>query len=352
MSRFRFVSEHRGTYTVKRLCRVMGVSRSGYYAWTARAPSTHTRRDQELAELITQIHTRSRTTSGAPRIHAELQRIRQRCSRKRVARIMREHGIVGVHARRRWRRGRPDVAPAPDLVGRNCSPSRRDAVWGAGVTQFRTLEGWLYFAGVIDLYSRRVVGWAMSGSPDAGLVIDALLMAFERRRPDEHVIHHSDRGGIYTSLSFGQRATELGIASSFGSTGDCVDNAAVESVWATLTRELHWIHGRRIWATRDQLRCAIFDYVECFYNPERIQERLGYRSPADFEELSVAEKFVSTRTGQDQWGTRARRASRDPDGRLLAQGHLPSQEALAPRRGVPHAPRATKARGTRALTRH
>jgi len=223
VSRFRFVSEYRGNYTVKRLCRVMGVSRSGYYAWMGRGPSAHARRDRELTMLIADIHTRSRTTYGAPRIHAELRRIRQCCSRKRVARIMRERGIVGLHARRRWRHGRPDVAPAPDLVGRNFSPSRRDAVWGADVTQFRTMEGWLYFAGVIDLYSRRVIGWAMSGSPDAGLVIDALLMAFERRRPDEQVIHHSDRGGIYTSLSFGQRANELGIARSFGSTGDCFD---------------------------------------------------------------------------------------------------------------------------------
>ena len=201
---------------------------------------------------------------------------------------MANEGLVGAHARRRWRRGRPDVAPAPDLVNRKFGATRPDQLWAADVTQFWTTEGWLYFAGVIDLYSRRVVGWAMSNSPDADLVIDALLMAFERRRPDERLIHHSDRGAIYTSLAFGNRAAELGVARSFGSTGDCYDNAAVESVWATLKRELAWIYGRTTWPTRDLLRSAIFDYIEGFYNPQRIQKRLGYRSPADFESESVA----------------------------------------------------------------
>jgi len=128
----------------------------------------------------------------------------------------------------------------------------------------------------------------MSHSPDADLVIDALVMAFERRRPDERIVHHSDRGAIYTSLAFGNRAAELGITRSFGSTGDCYDNAAVEAVWATLKRELAWIHGRRTWPTRDLLRSAIFDYIEGFYNPQRTQKRLGYRSPAEFEKAAVA----------------------------------------------------------------
>jgi transposase InsO family protein len=173
-------------------------------------------------------------------------------------------------------------------VNRNFGASKADQLWAADVTQFRTAEGWLYFAGVIDLFSRRVVGWAMSSSPDADLVIDALLMAFERRRPDEKIVHHSDRGAIYTSLAFGNRAAELGVTRSFGSTGDCYDNAAVESVWATLKRDLAWIHDRKTWPTRDLLRSAIFDYVEGFYNPQRTQKRLGYLSPADFEKTQVA----------------------------------------------------------------
>jgi len=288
VSRFRFVSEHAGEYEVKRLCQVLHISRSGYYAWHRRPLSDRAVRDAELTTLITEIHRRSRTTYGAPRVHAELRRLDQRCGKKRVARLMAKEGLVGVHARKRWRRGRPDVAPAPDLVERNFAPPRADRVWAADVTQFWTGEGWLYFAGVVDLFSRRVIGWAMGTSPDADLVIDALIMAFERRRPDRHPIHHSDRGSVYTSLAFGNRATELGITRSFGSTGDCFDNAAVEAVWATLKRELAWIHHRRSWPSRDLLRSAIFDYIEGFYNPQRTQKRLGYRSPAEFEEASVA----------------------------------------------------------------
>jgi putative transposase len=196
VSRFRFVSEFAPDYGVKRLCRVLKISRSGYYAWARRGPSTHQQRDVELTELITEIHRRSRTTYGSPRVHAELRRLDQRCGRKRVARLMAREGLVGAHARRRWRTGKPDVAPAPDLVNRNFGPPRADRLWAADVTQFWTQDGWLYFAGVVDLYSRRVVGWAMANSPDADLVIDALMMAFERRRPDKRLIHHSDRGAV------------------------------------------------------------------------------------------------------------------------------------------------------------
>jgi putative transposase len=288
MSRFRFVSVHQADYGAKRLCRVLGVSRSGYYAWRGRPASPRSIRDGQLTELARQIHARSRRTYGAPRIHAELHRLGEPCSKKRVARLMAVDGLVGAHTRRRWRTGRPDTAPAPDLVQRNFNPVAKDRLWAADVTQFRTDEGWLYFAGVVDLYSRRVVGWSMSASANTDLVIDALLMAFERRRPDEGVIHHSDRGSTYTSLAFGQHITALGLAWSFGSTGDCFDNSAVEAVWATLKRELAWIYGRRSWPTRSLLRSVIFDYVEGFYNPERIQKRLGYRSPAEFEDSSVA----------------------------------------------------------------
>ena len=288
MTRLPVVSDHAADYGVTRLCKALKMSRSGYYDWKSRPVSVHARRDGELAELIEEIHTRSRTTYGSPRVHAELRRLDQRCSRKRVARLMAARGLVGAHARRKWRRGQPDVAPAPDLVNRDFTATKPDEIWAADVTQFWTQEGWLYFAGVIDLYSRRVVGWAMSSSPDADLVIDALLMGFERRRPDEKLIHHSDRGAIYTSLAFGNRAAELGVTRSFGSTGDCYDNAAVESLWATLKRDLNWIYGKKTWQSRDLLRSAIFDYIEGFYNPQRIQKRLGYRSPADFESAAVA----------------------------------------------------------------
>jgi putative transposase len=287
VSRFRFVSEHRDAFGVKRLCRNLEVSRSGFYAWTSRPPSDRAVRDAELAELIVEVHQRSRRTYGAPRIHAELRRLDQRCGRKRVARLMATEGLVGVHARRRWRRGRPDVAPAPDLVNRRFNPPGPDRVWAADVTQFRTGEGWLYLAGVIDLYSRRVVGWAMSARPDTDLVTDALIMAFQRRRPDRRVVHHSDRGSIYTSLAFSHRLADYGLAQSFGSTGDAYDNAAVESFWATLKRELSWIHQRSTWDTRNDLRGALFDYIEAFYNPQRIQRRLDHHSPADYENITA-----------------------------------------------------------------
>jgi transposase InsO family protein len=244
--------------------------------------------DAELVEVITEIHDRSRCTYGAPRVHAELRRLEWRCGTKRVARLMRTAGLVGVHARRRWRRGRPEVAPAPDRVNRDFTPSGPDQVWAADVTQFRTGEGWLHLAGVIDLWSRRVVGWSMSTTPNSDLVSDALVMAFERRRPDRRVVHHSDRGAAYTSLAFSQRVAALELDQSFGSTGDCYDNAVVEAFWATLKRELAWIHNTTTWASRADLRSALFDYIEGFYNSNRIQRRLGHKSPADYEQHSAA----------------------------------------------------------------
>jgi putative transposase len=244
--------------------------------------------DAELAGMIVEIHDRSRRTYGAPRVHAELVRLGWRCGRKRVARLMRSQQLVGVHARRRWRRGRPDAAVAPDLVQRNFNPTGPDRLWAADVTQFRTGEGWLHLAAVIDLWSRRVVGWAMGTTANAELVTDALVMAFQRRRPDRRVVHHSDRGAAYTSLAFSQRVVELEVDQSFGSTGDCYDNAAVESFFATLKRELAWIHATKTWTTRAALRTALFDYIEGFYNPERIQQRLGQRSPVTYEQDSAA----------------------------------------------------------------
>jgi transposase InsO family protein len=205
-----------------------------------------------------------------------------------VARLMREHQLVGAHARRHWRRGQPGATIAPDLVRRDFNPTGPDHLWAADVTQIRTGEGWLYLAAVLDLWSRRVVGWAMGSAVNAELVSDALLMAFDRRRPDRRVVHHSDRGAVYTSLAFSTRITELELDQSFGKTGDCYDNAAVESFFATLKRELAWIHEKKTWSTRAALRTALFDYIEGFYNPERIQQRLTYRSPLRFEQEAVA----------------------------------------------------------------
>jgi transposase InsO family protein len=200
-------------------------------------------------------------------VHGELTRLGVRCSRKRVARLMRAAGLVGVHARRRWRKGRPGDAHAPDLVQRNFDPTGPDQLWAADVTQFHTGEGWLYVAAVIDLWSRRVIGWSTANSATTELVSQALVMAATRRAPHRRPIHHSDRGAAYTSLAFSQRITELELHQSLGKTGDCYDNAAVEAFFATLKRELAWIHHAVRWQTKDRLRSALFDYIEDFYNP-------------------------------------------------------------------------------------
>jgi len=250
----------------------------------ARPASQRALADDALGEKIAQIYSQSRCTYGAPRVHAELERSGLRCGRKRVARLMRRGGLVGVHARRKWRKAKPGDAVAPDLVNRDFNPIGPDQVWAADVTQFRTAEGWLYLAAVLDLWSRRVLGWSMGTSATAELVSDALVMAATRRRPKHRVVHHSDHGAAYTSLLFSQRVAELELDQSFGTTGDCYDNAAVESFFATLKRELAWAYGTERWATRADLRLALFDYIEGFYNSQRTQSRLGYRSPIDFEE--------------------------------------------------------------------
>ena len=238
---------------------------------------------------IAEIYQSSRCTYGAPRVHAELSRRGVRCGRKRVARLMRTHHLVGVHLRRRWRTASHSAAVAGvDLVRRNFNPSGPNQLWAADVTQFHTGEGWLYLAVVLDLWSRRVIGWASGPAVNADLVGDALVMAFQRRRPDQRVVHHSDRGAVYTSVAFSARLATLELDQSFSAVGSCYDNAAVESFFATLKREVAWIHPQRRWSTRSELRAALFDYIEAFYNTHRIQRRLGHRSPLDFENHAVA----------------------------------------------------------------
>jgi transposase InsO family protein len=233
---------------------------------------------------IADIYARSRSTYGSPRVHAELARRGVRCGRKRVARLMRAQALVGVHARKKWRRAKPGVAAhAPDLVQRNFNPAGPDQLWAADVTQFRTGQGWLYLATVIDLWSRRVVGWSTGTTPNSELVSQALVWAATRRRPRQRVVHHYDRGAAYTSIAFSQRVVELELDQSLGRVGDCYDNAVAESFFATLKRELAWIHHTKTWPTRTELAEALGDYIEDFYNPTRIQQRLGHRSPIEFE---------------------------------------------------------------------
>jgi putative transposase len=280
---FRLIEAEKAHHAVSLLCRVLGVSRAGFYAWTKRPASQRARQDAELTEQILKVHTRSRGTYGAPRVHAELRLDHGvQVGRKRVARLMRSAGLVGCH-RRRGRgltRRDPQAAPAPDLVNRQFMADAPDRVWTADITYIPTWSGWLYLAVVLDVFSRRVVGWAMADHLRTELVIDALDMAVWNRRPAAGLVHHSDQGCQYTSLAFGRQLREAGLVASMGSVGDCYDNAVTESFFATLECELLDRHRFR---THTQARMAVFDYLEGFYNPRRRHSALGYLSPADYE---------------------------------------------------------------------
>jgi putative transposase len=270
------------------MCSRLGVSRAGYYAWRSRPPSTRARADAALLPTIRAIHQASRGIYGAPRIHAELALAHGvRCGRKKVARLMRQHGLEGVHRRRRGgcTRRNPAATPAPDLVERNFTPPARDRLWVADITQHPTWEGWLYVAVVLDAYSRRVVGWAMADHIRAELVIEALQMAIGNRRPGPGLVHHSDQGSQYTSLAFGRTLRAAGMVPSMGSVGDAYDNALAESFFATLQTELL---DRHPWPTRRQLRIAVFDYLEAFYDRRRRHSALGYLSPVNYEKMTAA----------------------------------------------------------------
>ena len=279
---FRFIEREKADFPVATMCRVLEVSASGYWAWVGRAPSPRARSDAELTSTIRRIHQDSRGTYGVPRVHAELRDTGTRCSRKRVARLMRAAGLEGVHRRRSARTTVQDrdTAPAPDLVERMFETACPNVLWVADITYVPTWQGFLYVAVVLDAFSRRVVGWSMAGHLRTELILDALDMAIARRRPGEGLIHHSDRGTQYTSIAFGRRCREAGVALSMGSTGDCFDNAMAESFFASLETELI---DRSSWRTRAEARLAVFDYIEAFYNPKRRHSALGYLSPAEFE---------------------------------------------------------------------
>jgi putative transposase len=280
---FRLIDQEKPHHAVSLLCRVLGVSRAGYYAWMRRPPSARARTDAELTDQIRTIHQRSRGTYGTPRIHAELRLDHDiHIGRKRVARLMRAAGLVGCHRRRRQGLTRRDLkaAPAPDLVRRRFTADAPDRVWTADITYIPTWSGWLYLAVVLDVFSRRVVGWAMADHLRTELVVDALEMALWNRQPKPGLVHHSDQGCQYTSLAFGRRLGQADLVASMGSVGDAYDNAVTESFFATLECELL---DRTRFATRTQARVAIFDYLEGFYNSHRRHSTLGQRSPADYE---------------------------------------------------------------------
>jgi putative transposase len=292
--RFRLMAAERAQHAVSRLCKVLGVSRAGYYAWQGRGASPRERDDRELERLIRAVFAGSHTTYGAPRVQVELREAYGvRVGRKRVARLMRAMGLAGVSRRRQRRRTTmPDPAapPAPDLVRRRFQADRPNQLWLADITYLPTHQGWLFLAAVVDMFSRRVVGWSMRDDLRAELVVDAVSMAVRRRRPEPGLVHHSDRGSQYTSLACGRTLRESGLVASMGARGDAFDNAACESFIATIKSELI---NRRSWPSRDQARLAVFEYIETFYNPRRRHSALGYHSPIEFENMMQLRKEES-----------------------------------------------------------
>jgi putative transposase len=285
---FRFIAVEKANYPISLLCRTLGVSRSGFHAWQRRPPSDRDLADAWLVERIREIHRESRETYGARRIDRALRHREIRIGRKRVERLMRRELLSGL-VPKRYRRTTirvPGVRVADDLVERKFVPAAPNRLWCADIKYVRSWQGWLYLAAVMDCYSRRIVGWSMRPDLEAELVVDALEMAIARRRPSAGLVHHSDQGSQYVSLRFGERCREIGIHRSMGSRGDCFDNAVAESFFATLEKDLL---RRRSFATRQEARTAVFEYIETFYNPLRLHSTLDYLSPVDYEKMKEGE---------------------------------------------------------------
>lgn len=268
-------------FPIRAMCRVLGLSPSGYYAWRQRLPSQRALRDEMILGEIRRIHDHSRNTYGRPRICAELRDDGHAVSSKRVGRLMRAGGIRGASRRKKWRTTVRDenARPAPDLVDRNFTAEGPDQLWVGDITYIPTATGFLFLAVVLDAWSRRIVGWAMASHLRTQLVLQALEMALGQRRPTS-VIHHSDQGTQYTSIAFGLRCKQAGVRPSMGSVGDAYDNAMCESFFATLECELL---DRERFRNQAEARMKVFDFIEGWYNPRRRHSALGYRSPIQFE---------------------------------------------------------------------
>jgi len=280
------VRAHRARWPIATQCRTLEVSTSGYYAWLSRTPSARARRDREISARLVDLHRRSRGIYGSPRLRADLADEGIRIGRKRVARLMQEQGLRGVSRRRgiRTTRRNGNAVAAPDLVRRAFRAEGPNRLWVADITYVPTWSGFLYLAVVLDVWSRRIVGWAMRTHLRTDLVLEALDMALARRRATD-VIHHSDQGCQYTSIAFGARCREAGVQPSMGSVGDCYDNALAESFFATLECELL---ERSSYRHPAEARLSVFDYLEGFYNPRRRHSALGNVSPMRFETLHAA----------------------------------------------------------------
>lgn len=292
MTRFRLVERERASYPVNLLCRCLKVSRSGFYAWAKRPPSA----DEVLTEQIRAFHNQSRCTYGAPRINDDLRDAGLHVSTKRVARLMRNAGLQGVH-RRSWRHAtkqNPARVPAPDLLDRDFTATGPNQKWVADVTYVPTVAGWLYLATVLDAFSRRIVGWSIDAHRKTQLVCDAVKMAIANRGGQvAGVIHHSDRGGEYTSGDLERALRKSGILASMGSVADCFDNSMAESFFATLETELFWAQPYRRFESHRDARLAVFDYIETFYNRQRRHTAIGSIPPVTYETRHAAQTGVA-----------------------------------------------------------
>lgn len=276
---------HEHLYPISRMCKVLRVGRSGYYAWRKRKPSAREKANQALTEEIRRMYLKSRCTYGSPRVHAALVREGIGCGRNRVARLMRRAGLAGRRPKRRYPRTtqrRPGTIPAPNLLKRDFSAQRPNQKWVTDITYIDTAEGWLYLAPVLDLYGRRIVGWSMADHMESSLVEAALNMAVAQRQPQAGLLHHSDQGSQYTSYDYLSLLHKHNCQISMSGAGNCYDNSAMESFFSTLKTEC----ASEQFETLAQARSAIFEFIEVWYNRQRLHSSLGYLSPAEFEQRS------------------------------------------------------------------
>ena len=280
--RYRFIQAHRTEHRLTGLCRTLGVSRSGYYAWRQRPASARATANARLLAQIQQRHRQTRARYGAVKVWHALRLAGVRCGRHRVARLRRQHGLIAQRVRRfRATIERHEFAPpAPNRLQQVFMAPAVNRIWAGDLTAIATRVGWVYLAVVLDLYSRRVIGWAMSAKPDQHVALQALHMALAHRQPQPGLIHHSDQGALYTSIAYQRLLTQHGLVSSMSRKGNCYDNAVVESFFSTLKNEL--VHEQRF-HTREDAQAAVFEFIEAFYNRQRLHQTLGYVSPIQFE---------------------------------------------------------------------
>ena len=280
--KYRFISAQRSAHRVEMMAKVLGVTRSGYYAWENSGPSAHEVQDTELVASIDAIQKKKKHRYGSPRMTRELRRSGWQVGHNRVARLMREKGL-GARPKKAFRvttKSNHGLAVAPNLLGRHFAVPAANKVWVSDISYIATAEGWLYVCVILDLYARRVVGWSMGSGLGTGLVIEAFMMAVLLRQPPRGLVFHSDRGVQYCAKAFRRRARAWGMQQSMSRKGDCWDNACAESFFKSLKTELI---GRVIFATRGEARAAIFEYIEVFYNRQRLHSYLGYCTPAEYE---------------------------------------------------------------------